>query len=277
MFQFGVDFYFMIDVMLQYIVESEFEECVKWVGVKGGLVILFDLKDFVIFVIVLYFGFDFVCFGDVLNSQWCNCVVFDFFEFGLIFKMVIVVVVIEGGVVYLDDCFDCGNGGIWFGCIYICDYKFFDVLSFCEIIVKLSNVGVIKVVFEIGFEWFYEMIQCFGFGCVIGVDLLGEYLGFVYLVEWWDCGNGIVYIFFGYFLMVMLIQVVNVYVVFVNGGVMNQLYFVCVVCCDGMFEECECFEGKCIFSCVMMFELICLFEGVVVKGGLVMCVLIDGY
>ena len=94
-------------------------------------------------------------------------------------------------------------------------------LSLSEVIHKSSNIGMIKIVQELGPELFQTYVDRYGFGEKTGVDLPYEQRGSLYTLRRWDT-NSLGSVPFGQGISVTPLQMVNALVVIANGGILRR-------------------------------------------------------
>jgi cell division protein FtsI (penicillin-binding protein 3) len=91
-----------------------------------------------------------------------------------------------------------------------------DILSFPEVFIHSSNVGVIKIAELIGEENLYQMFKTFRFGEKTGIDLPGEEAGIFHPLEKWRKSSLRVAI--GYEIAATPLQILRAMNVFATGG-----------------------------------------------------------
>jgi cell division protein FtsI (penicillin-binding protein 3) len=174
-----------IDETLQHIAQTELEEAVGESGSKGGVAILLRPETGEILAMAEVPGFNPNRYGDYPPSYWRNRSVTDAYEPGSTFKIISAAAALEEGVVSEDERIDCGQGVIQVGNRLIHDHREFDVLTFREVLVKSSNVGMIRIGQRLGAERLARYVRAFGFGEVTGVGLAAESRGILREVSEW--------------------------------------------------------------------------------------------
>lgn len=221
----GSDLHLTLDASLQYIAEKELARSIEENRAAAGVVVMLDPRDSAVLALVSHPTYDPNRFADYAEDAWKNRAIGDVFEPGSTFKMVTAASAFESLLVSPEDFFFCENGSIVLGRTRIRDHKPFGLLSFREVIVKSSNVGVIKAAHVVGDERLHSMIRAFGFGQRSGLDLPGESPGIVHPVEQWRAISK-AYISFGQGISVTAIQLANAFAAVANGGRLSRPYLV---------------------------------------------------
>jgi cell division protein FtsI (penicillin-binding protein 3) len=96
-------------------------------------------------------------------------------------------------------------------------------LTLEEVIHKSSNIGMIKIVSQLGHEGFGTYIERYGFGKTTGIDLPYEHSGSLYAVKHWDT-HSLGAVPFGQGIMVTPLQMVSALNVIANNGKLLRPY-----------------------------------------------------
>lgn len=119
-------------------------------------------------------------------------------------KLFMVVFVLEKGKVCFDIIINCVLGCLIIGLVMIFDVYLYGVLIVVQVIQKLFNVGMVKIVFGFLFQELWEMFDGIGFGQVFNLGFLGEVIGCLWLWKnWWLIEQ--VMMFYGYGILVSLV------------------------------------------------------------------------
>lgn len=231
------------------------------------------------------FIYNFNVVGSSVVVVCCNCVVIDVFEFGLMIKLILMVVVFFSGKFILISLIIDIIGGYWFfGGYDIYDMYDYGVFMFIGVIIKLSNVGVVYIVMQFDIEFMYNIYCVFGFGNFMQSGFFGEVFGWLCIGCDWCLLEKVIF-GYGYGLNVIVLQLVIVYVVFGDGGVLYSFIFIK----GGQIEVIVVIELCIVCEIVDMMEIIIQFGGivvlwvwivnylVVVKIGIVYKVQVGGY
>ncbi|MCF7958848.1 MAG: penicillin-binding protein 2, partial [Phycisphaerae bacterium] len=224
-----------IDAVIQEQAELELEKAVKKFHAKSGTAIVMDPKTGEVLALANYPAFDLNDARMIGPELKRNQALTDPYEPGSTFKPITVAAGIQGGFVRIDqkiNCLDRPYVGKGFGRIR--EYKrYHGVLSVADIIVKSSNIGVAKIAQMMGDDYFYEMIEKFGFGRKTGIDLPGEGVGQPHervrkdgslytlsqqLKAKYGPGYTLTRVSFGQGISVTPIQLIRGFCVLVNGG-----------------------------------------------------------
>lgn len=211
----GKDLMLTIDETIQYIAEKELAEACRRFQADWGTVILSDPKNGEIWAMASHPSFD-------LNhppSTIRNNAIHHTFAPGSTFKIVTASAALESRKIGLDDHFDCSDGFVSLPGMIVKDHKKFGVLSFPQVIINSSNVGVIQLAQRIGNENFFRMIKTFGLGQKTGIDLPGEEMGIVRPYKNWTV-HSLPALSMGYEINVTPIQMLQVINTIANQGVM---------------------------------------------------------
>ena len=147
------------------------------------------------------------------------------FEPGSTLKPVTALLAIENNIYKPSDKIDCRNYKITYESEErtIRDDHKYKFLSFKDIIAYSSNVGISKIVEEIGSKVLYERMIASGFGHKTGSNIAGEALGILRKPKDWQ-GFSLHSISFGQEISVTALQLANAYCAFANGGKVMQPY-----------------------------------------------------
>ena len=147
------------------------------------------------------------------------------FEPGSIFKPLVAAGAIEDGVVKASEIINCENGRFPFQRHVIKDVHGSGAISFFDVVVRSSNIGMTKVGVRLGKERLYEWIRKFGFGYNTDLGLPGETPGILRHVKTWS-GVDVATHSFGQGVAVTPLQMVRGVAPIVNGGKLPTLKLV---------------------------------------------------
>ncbi len=145
------------------------------------------------------------------------------FEPGSTLKPVTALLALERNIYSSTDKIDCRNYIIEDRTIK--DSHEYNFLSFKDIIAYSSNVGISKIVDEIGSEVLYERLIAMGCGQKTGSNLAGEASGIFRKLKEWQ-GYSLHSISFGQEISVTALQLANMYCTFANNGNVMQPYLI---------------------------------------------------
>lgn len=221
----GQNLYVTLDATIQHMAERGLAEMAEWSGARAGVAILLDSRDSAVLAMASYPGFDPNRFDHFPEDSWRNRSIVDAYEPGSTFKLITAAAALESSVATEDDLFDCEEGGVAVGGVYIRDHKPFGILTLEEVIARSSNVGAIKTGLRVGPRHFYSTIRAFGFGAPTGIDLPGESPGILRPFKRWT-ELATAYASFGQGISVTPIQLANAFATVANGGERMRPYIV---------------------------------------------------
>jgi len=149
------------------------------------------------------------------------------FDPGSTFKIVTATAALESKHFKLTDTFDCSLGYRQLGRRRIWDHKKLDWLTFSEVFVHSSNVGVTYIADRLGEEAIYQIIKDFGFGQKTGIDLPAEYKGILHSPSgkfWHKYSHN--YLSVGYEINVTALQMLQALNIVANRGLLVPLHMV---------------------------------------------------
>ena len=211
-----------IDATLQMIVDEELERGRQAARAKRGLAVLVDAET-----------------GDILSLSQAptvnlnqgkidgkdalkNYVIETVFEPGSILKPLVVAAAIEEGVATPSEMIDCEGGKLQIGRHLINDVHPNDRISFRDVLVRSSNIGMTKVGMRLGEQRLYSYLRRFGLGATVDLGLPGETAGILRPVSSWSKVDVATHSF-GQGVAVTPLQMVRSMSALANGGVLPTL------------------------------------------------------
>lgn len=213
----GKNIYLTLDSVIQHYLETEIDATARKFDARQAFGIVMNPKNGDILAMASYPGFDLNKYFRFSPDVHRNRAVQIAFEPGSTFKIATAAAAIENNAVSLDEKFYCGNGSIVLASKSIKDHKPFGTLSFEDILVYSSNVGIIKVGLRVGSQSLYRKLDFYGFGKKTDVDLPGENPGILREVKDWS-GVSIGSISFGQEISINGLQMCAFVSSIVNGG-----------------------------------------------------------
>ncbi|MDD5218560.1 MAG: penicillin-binding protein 2 [Candidatus Omnitrophica bacterium] len=221
----GNSVYLTVDQYLQYIVETALDRAyIKWKA-KGAAAVLMEAKTGKILAIANRPSFDPNQYEASTADSRRDRAITDMYEPGSIFKIVTASAAINENKVTLDMPFNCENGKYRYGSRILHDVHAYGMLTFSEVIIKSSNIGVTKVAALLKPDLLYRYIKLFGFGAATHVDLPGEAPGFIRAPAQWSKTSPF-NIPMGQEVQVTLLQMVTAMGVIANGGHLVTPYII---------------------------------------------------
>jgi cell division protein FtsI (penicillin-binding protein 3) len=176
-----------------------------------------------------------VSFDNIKNRAVC-----DMFEPGSVFKVVTLIAAVNEKAFSNDDVFFCENGTFRIPGTVLHDWKSYGNLSFEEVFMKSSNIGIAKIVAALGPEIYYRYLRRLGLGETTGVDFPGETPGSCKPFRAWSKTSAYI-IPIGQEVGVNLLQLARVFTAVVNGGYLVKPQLVIDICSRGF---CDTIEGS---------------------------------
>jgi len=261
----GANLELTIDEYLQHIVERELEAGVKAHKAAGGTAVVMDPTTGEILAMASYPTFNPNVFNRATAEQRKNRAVTDLYEPGSTFKLVTASAAFEEGVIGPDDPVDVSEGLIRFKRRVVHDDHRYGVLSFGDVIVKSSNVGVIKVGLKLGPERLSNYVKRFGFGRQLSAEFPGESPGIVWNPSKLN-DSALASVSMGYQVGVTPLQMVAATSVVANGGRLMKPHIVRAVVKDGVRTVTQPIELQRVISARTAAELTTIMEDVVNRG-----------
>ena len=162
-------------------------------------------------------GFDPNHPSEIPKDAWHNLAVSVVFEPGSTFKPFVVSWAMQKGVVSSDDVIQCFNGAYRMDRRILHDHHSYSVLSPEDVLVKSSNIGMVRIAERIGLQQLYECTVAFGFGRRTGIELPGEVPGLLRNREDWDLYT-LGSVPMGQEISVTPLQLLAAHAVLANGG-----------------------------------------------------------
>lgn len=206
-----------IDEYLQHVAERELHAGVVENRAAGGSAIILDPHTGEILAIANEPTFNPNAYREFGDADRRNRAVQDLYEPGSTFKLVTASAAIEDKVMPLDTMIDTSPGFIHVGSGDIHDTTNHGVLSFSNVIADSSNVGAVKIGFQVGTERLSRFIQRYGFGHPVSPDFPSESPGIVWRPEKWTA-SALAHVAIGYQIAVTPLQMVSAVGAIANGG-----------------------------------------------------------
>jgi len=169
----GANVVLSIDAVIQACVEEQLDAVMKKYQAKTATGIVMDPRTGEVLALANRPAFHPAEAGRCEKAVLRNRALTDPYEPGSTFKPITVSSALEGGFYTLTTKIDCGTGpyiGKGFG--RIPEYKrYFGVIPVAEVIMRSSNIGAAKIAQKMGPDYYYGMLERFGFGRKTGIDL----------------------------------------------------------------------------------------------------------
>ncbi len=222
-----------IDAELQATAERELASCVQHYRAESGTAIVMHPKSGAILALANVPGFDPNRYQDYGPGLYRNRAITDPFEPGSTFKPFISAAALAEGVAKLGELFDCESGSWRDGARLLRDHHPYGALTFEQVIIKSSNIGMAKIGKRLGNERLYKSVKAFGFGEKTGVGLDGEDPGLLRPFHRWNSFTT-TSVPMGQEIGVTALQLARGFCAFANGGLVVQPYVIrAVLAADG--------------------------------------------
>ncbi|MFA5101406.1 MAG: penicillin-binding protein 2, partial [Candidatus Omnitrophota bacterium] len=232
----GADLHLTLDAQIQYWCETFLAETVVKFKAKGGSVVVMEASSGDILALANYPAYDPNDPRTFSSDSMRNAAVCDMFEPGSVFKIVTLLGAIAENKFSDDDRIDCENGSWSIPGSTLHDYHPYSILSFKEVFMKSSNIGVAKIAQKLGPSAMYDYITRLGFGRRAGIDLPGEISGNVKAISRWSKTSS--YIMpIGQEVGVNLLQLARAVGAIANGGYLVEPHMVKNICSRGFCKS----------------------------------------
>lgn len=221
---YGYSVVLTLDEYIQYVAEKELAAaCQQWNAPRGTVIVLAS-KTAEILALASYPSYDLNTYARADEEAKRNIGVWFAYEPGSIFKIIASSAVLNERIMASESTVFCENGRYRLsnGRI-IRDVSAKGWLTLEEVIHKSSNIGMIKIVKQLGHENFATYIEDYGFGKTTGVDLPYEHSGSLFAVKRWDT-HSLGAVPFGQGIMVTPLQMVSALNVIANDGKLLRPY-----------------------------------------------------
>ena len=166
-----------IDLEYQSILEEELLKRQLETGAESATGIILNPQNGEVLAIGSTPGYNNNYFNDFNPNYHRIKAITDQFEPGSTFKVVSAISALINDKVKPSHEFNCENGQYQYYTISIKDHEPYSMLSTSQIIQHSSNIGIIKIIEEVGPKILYNTSRDFGFGSKTGIKLDGEVKG----------------------------------------------------------------------------------------------------
>ncbi len=207
-----------LDHVIQAIVEEELSEGVSGCRAKGGSAVIMNPFNGHILAMASCQNMKRLQEEDPEARYLYNYALEHAYEPGSTLKVAVAAAALEEGVFKTDELIYCENGAYEiYGKTIQDDDREFGWLTFSEVIMHSSNIGMIKIAKKLGQERLYKYLQNFGYGNLTGLGLPGETPGIFRPVYQW-ANLSLPSISFGQEIAVNTVQMACMLSVLANGG-----------------------------------------------------------
>lgn len=207
-----------IDAKLQAITEEELDLAIEHTSAKRVMAVLVDSENGDILAMGqapnrIDLNQDSIASADLLK----NFLVETVYEPGSTMKPLVASAAMQEGVVSPSDMINCENGRFQYSTKLIRDVHPISTVTFEDVIVRSSNIGIAKIGDRLGSKRLYSYLRKFGFGESTELGLLGESRGILRKEETWAKIDVATHSF-GQGIAVTPLQMVRAFSVLANGG-----------------------------------------------------------
>ena len=232
----GADLILTIDAQIQYWAERFLAETIEKFDAKQGSLIVIDASQGEILALANLPGFNPNNLGRVSSKDMRNRAVSDMFEPGSVFKVVTLLTAINEDGFSNEDKFFCEKGLYKIPGSTLHDWRPYGELTFEEVFMKSSNIGIAKINEALGPQVLFENIKRLEFGKATGIDLPAEASGAIKPLNRWSKTSKYI-IPIGQEIGVNLIQLARTFAVIANGGYLVEPHVVKSICSSGFCKD----------------------------------------
>jgi cell division protein FtsI (penicillin-binding protein 3) len=256
-----------LDEYLQHVAERELHAGVVENLAAGGSAIIMNPRTGEILAMANEPTFNPNAYRDFDDDQRRNRAIQDLYEPGSTFKIVTASAAIEEKVMPVDALIDTSPGRIRIGTRVVTDDggRNNGLLSFTKVIVKSSNIGAIKIGFQVGTERMSRFVSLFGFGRQVSPDFPSESPGIVWRPEKWT-DSALASVSMGYQVAVTPLQMAAAVSAVANGGLYVEPRVIRAVYRNGIRYAVEPKVVRRTISAGTAAELTTIMESVVSEG-----------
>jgi cell division protein FtsI (penicillin-binding protein 3) len=211
-----------IDADLQLIMDEELEVGRKDANAKQAMAVMIDSNTGEIIALSQSPSFNFNNPATDSKNALRNLLVEAVFEPGSTMKPIVAAAAIDAGVVTPTEMVNCENGRFRYSTHTVKDVHPSGTVSFYDVVVRSSNIGMTKVGLRLGPDRLYAYLRKFGFGRDTELGLAGESGGILRNVTGWAKIDTATHSF-GQGVAVTPLQVVRATAALANGGTLPPL------------------------------------------------------
>jgi cell division protein FtsI (penicillin-binding protein 3) len=217
----GGDLALSIDAHMQADAESALAEAVERSGARGGVVVSMDPRTGDILALAEAPGFDPNRFREFDFASTRSRAFLDAAEPGSTLKAFLIAGALESGSIATDELFDGEEGAFRVPGKTIRDHRPHGLLSVADILRVSSNIGAVKIAYQIGRRTHYNMLRGFGFGEVTRSGFPEESTGLLRSWMRWGALDHAT-IAYGHGINVTPVQLARALAALANGGMLVE-------------------------------------------------------
>jgi len=173
----GNDLTMSIDLRLQYIAHRELREALQQFNAKAGSAVLIDVRTGEILAMANQPSYNPNNRANLRPDSMRNRALIDVFEPGSPIKTFTVAAGLMSGRYNASTVLDTRPGTMRVSTLTVRDFRNYGMLDMGGVIMKSSNVGVVKIALDIGAENIHGLLQQLGLGEYTGLGFPGESVG----------------------------------------------------------------------------------------------------
>lgn len=213
----GNDLALSLDLRLQYIAHRELREALKQFNAQAGSVVLVDIRTGEILAMVNHPSYNPNNRSNLRPEMMRNRALIDVFEPGSPIKTFTVAAGLMSGRYNPTTIMDTRPGTMRVATMTVRDFRNYGMLDLSGVIMKSSNVGVVKIALDIGAESIHGLLQQLGLGEYTGLGFPGESTGSLPSHRRWPPVETAT-LSYGYGLSVTATQLAQAYATLANKG-----------------------------------------------------------
>ena len=217
----GLDITLTIQLSFQTVLEEELSRVKKAHLAKSAMAVLVDIRNGDILAMASLPNYNPNDPTSISKEAMRNRCISDMFDPGSIFKPITAAALLQEGKAYPGKKVFCENGKYELYDITIHDHEPYGDMTFEEVMIKSSNIGIIKLASELDSETMFRYIRAFGFGERSGIELPGEGKGILSLPANWS-GVTKASLAMGHEIAVTPLQMAMAYAALANGGILYK-------------------------------------------------------
>ena len=217
----GANLVLTIDSAIQQITEEQLDQACRTYRAKWGMALVMDPANGQLLALANWPAFSPAEFRTAEPEHRRNRCLTDIFEPGSTFKPFIAAKALEANLFSIDDEIFCHNGLYRTGGRTLHDHKAYGNLSFEDVVVHSSNIGMAIVGQRLGNTRLHQAARAFGFGQKTGIGLAGESPGIVAPLDKWT-SYSTTSIPMGHEISVTALQLLRAFCAFANDGLLYR-------------------------------------------------------
>jgi cell division protein FtsI/penicillin-binding protein 2 len=206
-----------LDMAIQDIVERELTQTCKDFDAESGCAVVMEPRTGEVLAMANYPTYEPGNYRRYPASNRRNRCITDPVEPGSTFKCFAAAAALDSNVAGLQDPINCHNGVYAIKGRRLHDHHPYGVLTFLDVVVKSSNIGMAIIGQRVGSSRLYAAIRRFGFGRTTGIEIPGESSGVVMPFPKWSYYT-LSSVPMGHEISVTPIQLASAFCAFANNG-----------------------------------------------------------